>query len=101
MIEPRLCRHVRAVDRPIRIGHLDGAPADRAGGAGDQRPWLRPEPGEDRRESVFEAGKILCPKVRPRLKRRAGRRHKRKPRIRAAYVANENRKRKFHAARLS
>jgi hypothetical protein len=101
LIEPRLCRYVRAVDRPIRIGQFDGAPADRAGGAGDQRPWLRPESFQDRRESVFEAGKILCLKARPRFERRAGRWHKRKPRIRAANVAKENRKRKFHAERLS
>jgi hypothetical protein len=101
LIEPRLCRYDRAVDRPIRVRHLDDAPADRAGGAGDQRPWLRPESFEDRRESVFEARKILCLKARPWFERRAGRWHKRKPSVRAANVAKENRRRKFHAERLS
>ena len=36
LIEPELSGDGGAVDRPGRIGQLDAAPGNRAGGAGDQ-----------------------------------------------------------------
>ena len=66
LIELQLGCDCGAVDRPGRIGQLDLAPLDRAGGAGDQGARPDAEALEGRRQRSLEA------RMRRRLARKTG-----------------------------